>query len=81
MGAGLADRFVAAVEQCWPGAVPVAEQAAGLAAEPVHTRPFRHRGQHGPRLGVEFFDLRGDSEVFVGDGAVGDSGVGHGHRQ
>ena len=30
-------------------------------------------------LVVEGFDLLGDGEVFVGDGAVGDAGVNHGH--
>ena len=32
-------------------------------------------------VGVEGFDLVGDGEVFVGDGAVGEPGIGHGHLE
>ena len=38
-------------------------------------------GVGGEPVGVEVFDLVGDGEVFVGDGAVGDPGVGHGHLE
>jgi hypothetical protein len=60
------------------GAVAVGEYAGVLDAETAHVGAFGVFGEAG---GVEGFDLVGDGEVFVGDGAVGDAGVGHGHLE
>ena len=76
--AGLADRFEVAVELFGSGAVAVAEHAGVLDAEAAHVGSFGVFGEPG---GVEGFDLVGDGEVFVGDGAVGDPGIGHGHLE
>src|SRR5271166_6583606 len=61
------------------GAVAVAEHAAvHLDTELAHFGAFGVGGQCA-WLVVEGFDLFADGEVFVGDGAVGDSGVNEGH--
>jgi hypothetical protein len=75
-GAGFAHRLVAAAEVAGPGAVAVAEQAAGgFGVQPSHVRSFGGGGQHW--LGVvEGFNLLADGEVLAGDGPVGDPGVG-----
>ena len=79
-GAGFTDCLVAAAEVAGAGAVAVAEQAAcGLGVEPLHVRAGGMSGQR-VRGVVEGFDLLGDGEVLVGDGPVGDAGVGQGHR-
>ncbi|ELB92711.1 phage integrase family protein [Rhodococcus wratislaviensis IFP 2016] len=77
--AGFADGFEVAVETHGAGAVAVAEHP------PVHLgTKFAHLGAlvvGGQFAGciVERFDLLRDGEVLVGDGAVGYSGVHHGH--
>jgi hypothetical protein len=75
---GFADRFEGAVQLGGPVAPAVAEHPLMFGAEPFHVGPF---GVGGEPVGVEVFDLVGDGEVFVGDGAVGDAGVGHGHLE
>ena len=51
-----------------------------LDAEVAHRRAVAGVGRMAFfRLGVEGLDVFGDGEVFGCDGAVGDSGVGHGH--
>lgn len=75
---GFADRFEGAVQLGGPVAPAVAEHPLMFGAEPFHVGPF---GVGGEPVGVEVFDLVGDGEVFVGDGAVGDPGVGHGHLE
>src|SRR5271166_61759 len=80
--AGFADGFEVAVQADGSGAVAVAEHAAvHLDTELAHFGAFGVGGQCA-WLVVEGFDLFADGEVFVGDGAVGDSGVheGHPHR-
>ena len=81
-GAGFADGFEVAVQADGSGAVAVAEHpAVHLDTELTHFGAFGVGGQCA-RLVVEGFDLCADGEVFVGDGAVGDTGVheGHPHR-
>lgn len=80
-GAGFADGLVAAVELGGPCAPAVSEQpVVDLAAQAAHVWPFGVGGQHGRGLLlVERFDSFRDGEVFVGDGVVGDAGVGHRH--
>jgi hypothetical protein len=78
-GAGLADRFEVAVQPDRSGAVAVAEHAAvHLGAQPAHLGAFGVGGKFFRGV-VERFDLLADGEVLVGDGAVGDAGVHHGH--
>ena len=80
-GAGFADRLEVAVELDGSGAVAVAEHArVHLGAELGASRRLRRRRAGWRRLVVEGFDLLGDGEVLVGDGAVGDAGVDQGHR-
>ena len=75
----LADGFVDAVDAEGPVAVAVAEEASvGFDGEAFHVGAFEVSGQRSC-LVVGGFDGLGDSEVFVGDGAVGDAGVGEGH--
>jgi hypothetical protein len=76
--AGLTDRLERAVQLGWSGAVAVAEQAVVLTAQPGHLGSDRIGGQR-RGLAVEGFDLVGDGQVFVGDGAVGDLGVAQRH--
>src|SRR6476469_9444964 len=81
-GAGFADGFEVAVQADGSGAVAVAEHpAVHLDTELTHFGAFGLGGQCA-RLVVEGFDLCDAGEVFVGDGAVGDTGVheGHPHR-
>jgi integrase len=78
-GAGLADRFEVTIEADGASAVAVAEHAGvHLSPQPGHLRAF---GVGGQRLWgvVEGLDLLRDGEVFLGDGAVGDSCINHGH--
>ena len=78
-GAGLADRLEVAVQPDWSGAVAVAEHAAvHLGAQPAHLGAFSVGGQFFRRV-VERLDLLADGEVLLGDGAIGDTGVNHGH--
>ncbi len=77
--ARFADRLEVAVEADGPGAVAIAEHAAvHLGAEFAHLGSLGVGGQF-PRSVVESLDLFGDREVLVGDGAVGDTGIHHGH--
>src|SRR4029079_10381703 len=72
-GAGFADGFEVAVQADGSGAVAVAEHpAVHLDTELTHFGAFGLGGQCA-RLVVEGFDLCADGEVFVGDGAVGDT--------
>lgn len=80
--AGFADRFEVAVQADGSGAEAVAAHSAvHFDTELAHFGAFGVGGQCA-RLVVEGFDLFADGEVFVGDGAVGDSGEheGHPHR-
>jgi hypothetical protein len=78
-GAGLADRFEVAVEVDGAGAVAVAEHApVHLGAQLAHLGALGVFGELARRV-VECLDLLGDGEVLVGDGAVGDAGIHHGH--
>ncbi len=78
-GAGLADRLEVAVEPDGAGAVAVAEQAlVHLGAELAHLGALGVGGQFPWRV-VEGLDLLGDRELLVGDGAVGEAGIHHGH--
>jgi integrase len=77
--AGFADGFEVAVQADGPGAVAVAEHpAVHLDTQLAHFSAFGLGGQCA-WLVVEGFDLFADGEVFVGDGAVGDSGINEGH--
>ena len=77
-GAGFADGFEVAVQADGSGAVAVAEHpAVHLGAEFAHFGAFGVGGQCA-WLVVEGFDLFADGEVFVGDGAIGDTGVNEG---
>ena len=78
-GAGLADRLEVAVEPDRPRAVAVAEHSlVHLGAELAHLGALGVGGQFAWRV-VEGLDLLGHREVFVGDGAIGDAGIHHGH--
>ena len=71
--AGFADGFEVAVQADGSGAVAVAEHSAvHLDTELAHFGAFGVGGQCA-RLVVEGFNLFADGEVFVGDGAVGNS--------
>jgi site-specific recombinase XerD len=77
--ARLADRLEVAVETDGPGAVAVAEHPlVHLGAQLAHLGTLSVGGQF-PWGVVERFDLLGDREVLVGDGAVGDAGIHHRH--
>ena len=79
-GAALADDVGVAVDFLRPGAVSVAERSLGLGAQVSHAAALVGRGKAGgPRFVVERLDLGRDGEVLVGDGAVGDARVDHGH--
>ena len=79
--ARFADGFEVTVQPDRAGPVAVAEHAAvHLGPEFAHSGAFGVGGQFAGRV-VEGFDLFGDGEVLVGDGAVGDAGVDHGHPQ
>ena len=81
VGAGLADRFHAAVELGGAGAEAVAEHAGvGFVAEAGHGGGLDVGGEGaGWDLAVEGVDVGVDGGVFVGDDSVGDAGVGEGH--
>ena len=68
VGAGFADRFVSAVQDSGPGAVPVAEQSGGFRAQSAHVRAFDGVGRFRFRLGVEGLDLFGDAKYSVATG-------------
>lgn len=77
--ARLADRLEVAVEADGPGAVAVAEHAlVHLGPQPAHLGTLGVGGQLSG-LVVERLDFLCDREVLVRDGAVGDTGVHHGH--
>ena len=80
-GAGFADCFVVAVEFDGSDAVAVAEQAlVHFGSEFAHLVAFVVGGKLAG-LVVEGFDLFGDSEVLVCNGAVSDTCVDHHHGE
>jgi hypothetical protein len=76
--ASFADGLELAVEGGRSGAVAVAEQPAMVGGQAAHVRAGRFSGK---RLGgpVVVLDGLGHSEVLIGDGSIGDAGVGEGH--
>ena len=72
----LAVGFVVAVHVGWSLTPAVAEHALVLLAEPSHVGSL---GVGGELVAVEVIDFGGDIEVFVGDGAVSDTGVDQRH--
>src|SRR2546428_2873857 len=79
--AGLADGLEAAVEFDGPAAVAVAEQSPLLLLADAELGGVLLVAGQSPGLHVEGVDLVGDRLIFLGDGAVGDAGVAHGHAQ
>jgi integrase/recombinase XerD len=78
-GARLTDRLEVAVEADGTGAEAVAEHPlVHFGAQFAHLCAFGVGGQLAGRV-VEGLDLFGDGEVLVGDGAVRDPGIHHGH--
>ena len=82
MNAGFADGFELAVELDGAGAVAVAEQPAlHFDPQPTHLRTLSRSREDRVGRVVERFDLGGDSEILVGDFAVGDARVDQRHPQ